>query len=118
MSFINVVTPRSHVSRKDEFKPTVVRKGTTIGAKAVVVRDHEIGAFAFVGTGAVVTHDVPYYALTVGNPNRVVGWMCRCGEKLMFKGDFAICERCQAQYKQVEQDKIEPASQHSHHLLA
>jgi UDP-2-acetamido-3-amino-2,3-dideoxy-glucuronate N-acetyltransferase len=107
MVFTNVVNPRSHVSRKDEFKPTVVRKGATIGANATVVCGHEIGAYAFVGAGAVVTHDVPDYALVMGNPARVEGWMCQCGEKLVFHRGLAICGRCQAQYKQVGSDKIE-----------
>lgn len=107
MVFTNVVNPRSHVSRKDEFKPTVVRQGATIGANATVVCGHEIGAYAFVGAGAVVTHDVPDYALVIGNPARVEGWMCRCGEKLVFNRGLAICGRCQAQYKQMGSDKIE-----------
>ena len=105
--FTNVVNPRSHVSRKDEFRPTVVRKGATIGANATVVCGHEVGVYAFVGAGAVVTHDVPDYALVVGNPARVVGWMCQCGEKLTFNGNWASCEQCRAQYRQAKSGRVE-----------
>jgi UDP-2-acetamido-3-amino-2,3-dideoxy-glucuronate N-acetyltransferase len=80
--FTNVVNPRSHVSRKLEYRQTLVKRGATIGANATVVCGHTIGTFAFVGAGAVVTKDVPDYALVVGNPGRVTGWMCVCGVKL------------------------------------
>jgi len=83
MVFTNVVNPRSHVSRKDEYRPTVVKKGASLGANCTVVCGHTIGAFAFIGAGAVVTKDVPDYALVVGNPGRVSGWMCACGAKLV-----------------------------------
>jgi len=82
MVFTNVVNPRSHVSRKHEYKQTLVRRGATIGANATVVCGHTIGRHAFIGAGAVVTKDVPDYALVVGNPGRVAGWMCECGVKL------------------------------------
>ena len=82
MVFTNVVNPRSHVSRKDEYRETLVRKGASLGANSTIVCGHTIGAYAFVGAGAVVTKDVPDYALVVGNPARIVGWMCRCGVKL------------------------------------
>lgn len=82
MVFTNVVNPRSHVSRKDEYRQTLVRKGASLGANSTVVCGHTIGAYAFVGAGAVVTKDVPDYALVVGNPGRVTGWMCACGVKL------------------------------------
>jgi len=78
----NVINPRSHVSRKDEFRPTLFRQGASIGANATVVCGVTIGRYAFVGAGAVVTRDVPDYALIHGNPARVRGWMCQCGEKL------------------------------------
>ena len=86
MVFTNVVNPRSAVSRKDEYRETLVRRGASIGANATVVCGHSIGRYAFVGAGSVVTRDVPDYALVVGNPGRVVGWMCECGVKLDLTG--------------------------------
>src|SRR5512140_3066885 len=82
MVFTNVINPRSHVSRKDEYRQTLVKRGASLGANSTVVCGHTVGAHAFVGAGAVVTRDVPDYALVVGNPGRVTGWMCRCGIKL------------------------------------
>lgn len=82
MVFTNVVNPRSHVSRKHEYRRTLVRRGATIGANATVVCGVTLGEYAFVGAGAVVTRDVRPYSLVVGVPARHVGWMCRCGERL------------------------------------
>ena len=82
MVFTNVINPRSHVSRKDEYRETLVRRGASLGANSTVVCGHSIGRFAFIGAGAVVTKDVPDYALVVGNPGRISGWMCECGIKL------------------------------------
>ena len=82
MVFTNVVNPRALVSRKDEYRPTLVRHGATIGANATVVCGVTIGRFAFVGAGAVVTRDVPDFALVVGSPARRIGWMSRRGERL------------------------------------
>jgi UDP-2-acetamido-3-amino-2,3-dideoxy-glucuronate N-acetyltransferase len=82
MVFTNVVNPRSHVSRKDEYRATVVKRGATLGANCTVVCGSTIGRYAFIGAGAVVTRDVPDHALMVGNPGRVTGWMCVCGVKL------------------------------------
>jgi UDP-2-acetamido-3-amino-2,3-dideoxy-glucuronate N-acetyltransferase len=82
MVFTNVVNPRSQVSRKHEYRKTRVKRGASLGANSTVVCGHTIGCYAFVGAGAVVTNDVPDYALVVGNPGRVVGWMCECGVKL------------------------------------
>jgi UDP-2-acetamido-3-amino-2,3-dideoxy-glucuronate N-acetyltransferase len=82
MVFTNVINPRSHVSRKHEYKKTVVRRGATIGANATIVCGHTIGEYAFIGAGAVVTADVPDYALLLGVPARLVGWMCVCGVRL------------------------------------
>lgn len=80
--FTNVINPRSEVTRKDEYRPTLVRRGATIGANATIVCGVEIGAYAFVGAGAVVREDVPARALVVGVPARRIGWMCDCGERL------------------------------------
>jgi UDP-2-acetamido-3-amino-2,3-dideoxy-glucuronate N-acetyltransferase len=102
MVFTNVVNPRSHVSRKDEYRPTLVRRGATLGANSTIVCGHTIGRYAFVGAGAVVTKDVPDYALAVGNPARVVGWMCDCGVKLSGTPkppSSAKCQACGAAYR-------------------
>lgn len=93
MVFTNVVNPRAHVSRKHEYKATLVRRGATIGANATIVCGHTIGEYAFIGAGAVVTGDVPAYALLVGNPARRIGWMCRCGVRLP-EAEHAICPGC------------------------
>ncbi len=82
MVFTNVVNPRSHVSRKHEYRQTLVRRGASIGANATIVCGHTIGRYAFIGAGAVVTKDVPDYALVVGNPGRITGWVCQCGAKI------------------------------------
>jgi UDP-2-acetamido-3-amino-2,3-dideoxy-glucuronate N-acetyltransferase len=103
MVFTNVVNPRSAVSRKDEYRETRVGRGASIGANATVVCGHSIGRYAFIGAGAVVTRDVPDYALVVGNPGRVVGWMCECGIKLDLSRGFekdqeATCSACGKNY--------------------
>jgi UDP-2-acetamido-3-amino-2,3-dideoxy-glucuronate N-acetyltransferase len=82
MVFTNVVNPRSHVVRRDEYRTTLVRRGASIGANSTVVCGTTIGQYAFIGAGSVVTRDVPDYALIYGNPARVRGWMCNCGVKL------------------------------------
>jgi UDP-2-acetamido-3-amino-2,3-dideoxy-glucuronate N-acetyltransferase len=94
MVFTNVINPRSHVSRKHEYKATLVKRGASIGANATIVCGHTVHEYAFIGAGAVVTKDVPAYALMVGNPARRIGWMCQCGVKLpAMVGDVA-CEAC------------------------
>lgn len=103
MVFTNVTNPRSHVSRKDEYRKTLVKRGASIGANATVVCGHTIGRYAFIGAGAVVTRDVPDFAMVVGNPGRVAGWMCRCGVKLDISGELsmderATCTACGARY--------------------
>lgn len=82
MVFTNVVNPRSHVCRRDEYRRTVVRNGASLGANSTIVCGTTIGRYAFVGAGSVVTRDVPDFALSYGNPARVRGWMCMCGVKL------------------------------------
>ena len=98
MVFTNVVNPRSEVSRRDEYKPTLVKRGASIGANATIVCGTTIGQYAFIGAGAVVTHDVPDFALVVGNPARRTGWMCRCGIKLQVDGAAARCVACGTAY--------------------
>jgi UDP-2-acetamido-3-amino-2,3-dideoxy-glucuronate N-acetyltransferase len=101
MVFTNVVNPRSHVVRKNEYQRTHVGKGASLGANCTVVCGHDIGRYAFIGAGAVVTKNVPDYALIVGNPGRVAGWMCECGVKLASGAalpDAATCKACGATY--------------------
>lgn len=102
MVFTNVINPRSHVSRKHEYLATRVKRGATLGANSTIVCGHTVGAYAFVGAGAVVTKDVPDHALVVGNPGRVTGWMCRCGVKLASgpkAPEQAVCQACGARYR-------------------
>lgn len=102
--FTNVVNPRAQVSRKDEFRSTPVRRGATIGANATVVCGHELGEYCFIGAGAVVTKDVPPFAMLVGNPGRRVGWMSRAGEKL---GADLVCPRSGERYILRAHDQLE-----------
>jgi len=104
MVFTNVVNPRSHVSRKDEYKTTLVRKGASIGANATIVCGVTLGRYCFVGAGAVVTKDVPDYALVYGSPATLRGWMCQCGEQLSFTDERAVCLQCGDAYR--NQDSV------------
>jgi UDP-2-acetamido-3-amino-2,3-dideoxy-glucuronate N-acetyltransferase len=103
MVFTNVINPRSHISRKREYRRTRVQRGVSIGANATIVCGNSLGEYCFVGAGAVVTRDVPAYALVVGVPARAVGWMCRCGERLdlpanIATGVVATCGACGTEY--------------------
>jgi UDP-2-acetamido-3-amino-2,3-dideoxy-glucuronate N-acetyltransferase len=114
MVFTNVVNPRSQIPRKDEYRPTLVRRGATLGANSTVVCGHTIGRYAFIGAGAVVTGDVPDYALVVGNPGRIAGWMCRCGIKLTAGAVFpevAACSACGASYRRSQAGHPEATGQ-------
>ncbi len=91
MVFTNVINPRSAVSRKEEYRQTIVKKGASIGANATIVCGNNIGAYAFIGAGAVVTKDVADYALMVGNPAKQIGWMSEHGERLHFEDQKASC---------------------------
>ncbi len=100
MVFTNVNNPRSAINRRDQYSKTVVKKGASIGANATIVCGHDIGQFAFIGAGAVVTKNVPDYALVVGNPAKQMGWMSEYGHRLKFDGDgLAICPESKQQYK-------------------
>lgn len=99
MVFTNVFNPRAHIRRMDEARPTLVKKGASLGANCTVVCGTTIGRYAFVGAGAVVTRDVPDHALIYGNPARQHGWVCQCGEKL---GDDLVCPACGMCYEQKE----------------
>jgi UDP-2-acetamido-3-amino-2,3-dideoxy-glucuronate N-acetyltransferase len=98
MVFTNVTNPRSFVNRKNEYKTTLIRRGASLGANSTIVCGVTIGEYAFVGAGAVVTRDLPSYALVVGSPARQIGWMCRCGERLHLSDDHAQCESCGQNY--------------------
>ena len=118
MVFTNVVNPRSHVSRKDEYRKTLVKRGASIGANATVVCGNTIGRYAFIGAGSVVTRDIPDYALVVGNPGRIVGWMCECGIKLSLsrelqKDEHATCAACGKSYRKTQGNVIEGGSSSS-----
>lgn len=103
MVFTNVINPRSAVPRMKELRTTLIKRGATLGANCTIVCGHEIGRYAFVGAGAVVTKDLPDYALAIGNPAKIVGWMCQCGTKLAFRGSKAICSACSSTYQKVKQ---------------
>lgn len=99
MVFTNVINPRSHVVRKHEYLPTLVKQGATIGANAVIICGNTIGRYAMIGAGAVITRDVPDYALVLGNPGRQVGWICQCGIRLLERDGQARCTACDSQYQ-------------------
>ena len=112
MVFTNVLNPRSHVSRKHEYQRTLVRRGASIGANATVVCGATLGEYAFVGAGAVVTRDVPAYALVLGIPAEIAGWMCQCGVRLpydaMIIGPMQVtCTACGTSYTGNDYD-VEP----------
>ena len=104
MVFTHVVNPRSPVSRKNEYRRTLVRKGSTIGANATIVCGVTLDEYSFVGAGSVITRDVPAYALMVGVPARRVGWMCQCGERLPDRNPER-CKACGTAYRQ-DGDKL------------
>ena len=95
MVFTNVINPRSAVNRREQYARTRVGRGASIGANATIVCGHDIGEFAFIGAGAVVTKEVPAYALVVGNPARQKGWVCQCGVRL---GESLACPACGEKY--------------------
>ena len=100
MVFTNVINPRSAINRKNEYQKTLVKKGTTIGANATIVCGNNIGEFAFIGAGAVVTKEVLPYALVVGNPSKQIGWVSEFGHTLKFNEDgFAICKESGEKYQ-------------------
>lgn len=99
MVFTNVINPRAHVSRKDEYLQTLVRRGASLGANSTIVCGNTIGEYAFVGAGAVVTRDVPAYALVVGTPARRIGWMCQCGVRLPDATGSVRCAACGSGYE-------------------
>lgn len=106
MVFTNVTNPRSAVNRRGQYAKTLVGKGASIGANATIVCGHDIGKFAFIGAGAVVTKTVPDYALVVGNPSRQIGWMSEYGQRLEFNAEgLATCSESGQKYK-LENQKV------------
>ena len=102
MVLTNVINPRSHVSRKDEYKPTLIKQGASVGANATIVCGVTLGRYCFIGAGTVVTRNVPDFGLVYGNPGRIQGWMCKCGVRLGFESldgqEQALCAECGARY--------------------
>ena len=107
MVFTNVFNPRSEIPRMNEVRSTLVRRGATLGANCTIVCGTTIGRYAFVGAGSVVTRDVPDYALVLGVPARLGGWVCVCGEKLVFANERAQCQSCTKQYQKTSEQSIE-----------
>ena len=104
--FTNVINPRAFIERKAEYRRTTVKKGASIGANATIVCGHDIGRYAFVGAGAVVTKDVPDYAMVYGTPATVRGYVCQCGQKLRFREGKATCPDCGKRYGCGEQNQV------------
>jgi UDP-2-acetamido-3-amino-2,3-dideoxy-glucuronate N-acetyltransferase len=100
--FTNVMNPRSHVSRRHEYRKTLVQRGASIGANATIICGVTLGQYCFIGAGAVIHRDVPAYALMVGVPGRRAGWMCQCGERLTLHAGQAECGTCGARYAESE----------------
>jgi len=97
--FTNIKSPRSHISQKGKYAPTVVKKGATVGANSTIVCGNIIGRYAFIGASSLVTKDIPDYALAYGNPARIKGWVCECGAKLEFEKNYtAKCAKCGKEY--------------------
>jgi UDP-2-acetamido-3-amino-2,3-dideoxy-glucuronate N-acetyltransferase len=98
MVFTNVFNPRSFISRKNEFRKTLVGEGATLGANSTIVCGNSIGRYALIGAGTVVTRDVPDYALVYGNPGKVKGWICQCAMEIVFRSGKAKCQACGKNY--------------------
>lgn len=107
--FTNVINPRSFIERKDEYKRTLVKKGATVGANATIICGFYIGKYAFVGAGAVVTKSVPDYALVVGNPAKIIGYVCKCGNRLKNIDNHYKCDSCNKEYKMIDGTLVEGA---------
>lgn len=102
--FTNVINPRAFIERKSEYRKTTIKKGASIGANATIVCGHDIGRYAFVGAGSVVTKNVPDYAMVYGVPAEIKGHVCQCGEQIKFSNNEAVCPACGKRYRMDEQD--------------
>jgi len=118
--FTNILTPRSAYprSRSEDNRPTLVKRGASLGANATIVCGRTIGQYALIGAGAVVTKDVPPYAVIYGNPARQRGWACECGVVLEFQGSHAKCAECGRQYRQIGEYSIEQVKHAAHSAAA
>jgi len=99
MTFTNDMNPRAKYPKRGEYLKTIVKEGVSFGAHTVIVCGTTIGKWAFIGAGGVVTKDIPDYAIAYGNPARVQGWVCECGEKLPKEFSYATCKNCKRKYK-------------------
>lgn len=97
--FTNVINPRSFIERKTEYKSTLLKIGASVGANVTIICGNTIGKYSLIGAGSVVTKDVPDYSVVVGNPAKVIGYVCRCGNKITFDGEKSVCKICKKQYK-------------------
>ncbi|SHK15683.1 UDP-2-acetamido-3-amino-2,3-dideoxy-glucuronate N-acetyltransferase [Clostridium cavendishii DSM 21758] len=105
--FTNVINPRSFIERKSEYRETRLCKGSSVGANVTIVCGNTIGKYALIGAGAVVTKDVPDFGLIVGNPGRLIGHVCKCGERLNFNSDnLAKCSACEEEYEKIDNSVI------------
>jgi len=98
--FTNVINPRSAISRREEFLPTLVKRGASIGANATIICGATLGEYCFIGAGALVRGEVPAYALMLGVPARQAGWICRCGVRLELSGEVSSCASCGTRYRE------------------
>lgn len=105
--FTNVINPRAFIERKSEYRKTVIKKGASIGANATIVCGHDIGRYAFVGAGSVVTKNIPDYAMVYGTPARIRGYVCQCGEQMKFTDGQAVCPACGKAYHMNENNEVE-----------
>lgn len=103
--FTNVINPRAFIERKSEYRKTTLKTGASVGANATIVCGHDVGRYAFVGAGAVVTKSVPDYAMVYGCPAEIKGWVCCCGEQLTFTGEEAVCPACGKRYQKKESEQ-------------
>lgn len=105
--FTNVINPRAFIERKNEYRKTTIKTGASLGANCTIVCGHDIGKYAFVGAGSVVTKNVPDYAMVYGTPARIHGYVCQCGEKLDFADGHAVCPVCGKKYKMNHNAEVE-----------